>query len=228
MDQSFLNSGMGFIAQVQEERARQIRGEGFTAQHDDTHPQGDLGRAAAMYAMPNNWRSPDMFRLWPWSLRWWKPAAIPDRPQARQREIIKAAALLYAEWDRLERHIIRINAAPADTLAAAAITEPEILPMEPGQPGYGGYDPNNPPPDLHNYPLDTCKVQETPFEKAIRETAERELTEELKKHPVTIAWDYNQHRPEIITARAWYDEYNRLHLAFDQPLPKPDDPERFT
>lgn len=92
-----------FIALVQEERDRQLFHEGFTKNHDDTYKGGKLARAAAIYATPADWRNvvniPDTAPMfWPWDATWWRPT-----PDDRQRELIKAAALLHAEWDRLER-----------------------------------------------------------------------------------------------------------------------------
>lgn len=93
-----------FIEQLQDERGRQILKEGFGAAHDDEHKDGELARAAVVYALPPGYRKDVLYmNLWPWSGHWFKPAANPDRPQDRQRELIKAAALIYAEWDRLER-----------------------------------------------------------------------------------------------------------------------------
>lgn len=110
------NMEKSFITLVQEERARQILKEGFGAEHDDEHEDGELARASACYALAGFWRGqykaiitdnlqPQIgkmlmagMRIWPWDKAWWKPT-----PDDRQRELIKAAALLYAEWDRLER-----------------------------------------------------------------------------------------------------------------------------
>jgi hypothetical protein len=96
-------SGVELIAA---ERQRQIDEEGWTPEHDNGHYTGDLGRAAACYAMPpasrdligedteNRW-PPDW---WPWGEEWWKPS-----PNDRIRELVKAAALIVAEIDRLQR-----------------------------------------------------------------------------------------------------------------------------
>lgn len=80
---------------ISEERRRQVDQEGWTAAHDDTHAKGELARAAAMYATPSRRRD---FKLWPWSLSWWKPT-----PDNRVRELAKAGALIAAEIDRLLR-----------------------------------------------------------------------------------------------------------------------------
>jgi len=92
-----------FAEEIKEERLRQVLKEGFTILHDDRHDDGEMARAAAVYAMPAEWRNtvniPGSAPLgWPWEPEWWKPT-----PEDRQRELIKAGALLCAEYDRLER-----------------------------------------------------------------------------------------------------------------------------
>lgn len=77
------------ISDVIGERARQISGEGWTPEHDDTHVDHELSRAAACYAIGN-------IAGWPWSLDWWKPTD-------RRRRLVKAAALLIAEIERIDR-----------------------------------------------------------------------------------------------------------------------------
>lgn len=82
---------------VVKERLRQFQKEGWTAEHDDSHSTGGLAQAAACYAM-----SPQIMikreRYWPWEKRFWKPT-----PKDRIRELTKAAALILAEIDRLQR-----------------------------------------------------------------------------------------------------------------------------
>lgn len=77
------------------ERQRQIDAEGFTSVHDDQHTNGELAKAAACYAFPEFSQM-----MWPtlWLRDWFKPS-----PENRKREIIKAMALLAAEYERLER-----------------------------------------------------------------------------------------------------------------------------
>lgn len=87
-------------ADVLAERQRQISAEGWTPKHDDAHPRGELSQAAACYAtwafeaqahMPN-WVPTD----WPWDDDWWKVGEP-------RRMLVKAAALLLAEIERLDR-----------------------------------------------------------------------------------------------------------------------------
>lgn len=84
-----------FLELVAEERDRQITEEGFTHEHDDQHMRGELARAAAAYAAPQY-----VVPLWPirWTRAWFKPT-----PGDRKRELVKAGALLQAEFERIER-----------------------------------------------------------------------------------------------------------------------------
>lgn len=77
------------------ERKRQIEVEGFTAEHDRGHGGGSLAAAAACYALYKRSRT-DSVRLWPWSLKWWKPS------DDQIRNLAKAGALIAAEIDRLK------------------------------------------------------------------------------------------------------------------------------
>lgn len=91
------------------ERARQVNVEGWTAQHDDEHDPGDLCAAGSAYALaasdklnPHSQGDGDYGRnvpdMWPenWHTDWWK-LTTP------RRDLIKAAALILAEIERLDR-----------------------------------------------------------------------------------------------------------------------------
>ncbi|MBZ5489178.1 hypothetical protein HW452_16785 [Halomonas aquamarina] len=92
------------IIKAFEERQRQINEEGFDAVRDAQYDDGELALAAAGYASHVSFQqrypshqdavSPG---VWPWSPEWWKPSADA------KRNIIKAMALLAAEYDRIER-----------------------------------------------------------------------------------------------------------------------------
>lgn len=90
------------ILDIAEERARQIRQEGFTAEHDDRHANGDLASAAACYCMAaagyhhdgQDFGDPPAY--WPWAVSWWKP-------RDPRRDLVRAAALISAEIERLDR-----------------------------------------------------------------------------------------------------------------------------
>ncbi|MFJ5984269.1 hypothetical protein [Lentzea sp. NPDC092896] len=102
-------------ALIAAERARQIREEGHTPEHDAGHAGEDLAIAACCYALPTTMRKfkrdaplnpyehldpADLARvvpvLWPWTYEAWKPS------DDRVRELAKAGALIAAEIDRLQ------------------------------------------------------------------------------------------------------------------------------
>lgn len=99
-----MKSGIELIAA---ERKRQVESEGWTAEHDQMHDDGELADAAICYAMS----SMDMQinigtayvkvkakkALWPWAKGWWRPT-----PHNRVKELVKAGALIAAEIDRLQ------------------------------------------------------------------------------------------------------------------------------
>lgn len=78
------------------ERQRQIKNEGWTRAHDDEHVDGSLAAAAACYAVVSvpSRRGEVPVSLWPRS--WWKPSNA-------RRNLVKAAALILAELERLDR-----------------------------------------------------------------------------------------------------------------------------
>lgn len=101
------------------ERERQVVEEGWTPNHDDdTHTLGELAAAGACYALlGTRWKDSSILGaplvssiLWPWEREWWKPANYPDPPyppdvhiDRRQKDLVRAGALIAAEIDRLER-----------------------------------------------------------------------------------------------------------------------------
>ncbi len=110
------------LADIAHERERQKLSEGWNAEHDDQHRSGEMARAAATYALQSTLGVPErsfeidinggtrMFKrksftvgtidivylLWPWEGKWWKPTTP-------RRDLIKAAALIVAEIERLDR-----------------------------------------------------------------------------------------------------------------------------
>lgn len=87
------------------ERQRQVTGEGWTADHDDKHTGGQLALAATCYAWIAAASDDDRacyvaqavpVEDWPWANDHWKPTTP-------RRDMIKAAALLLAEIERLDR-----------------------------------------------------------------------------------------------------------------------------
>lgn len=87
------------LLDVLAERRRQIEAEGWTPEHDDKHAEG-LACAAACYAVGDRrlMIAGDMadIEVWPWDESWWKPTN-------RRRDLVKAAALILAEIERLDR-----------------------------------------------------------------------------------------------------------------------------
>lgn len=86
------------VIDVLAERVRQIDNEGWTLGHDDHHGGGVMAAAAGCYALfsdsyPNAGQPPPM---WPWEPKWWKPKDY-------RRDLVRAAALLMAEIERLDR-----------------------------------------------------------------------------------------------------------------------------
>ena len=87
-------TGVGLIAN---ERTRQIKSEGWSAQHDDQHVSGELAEAAVCYVKRRDATHSDGTPFgWPWDHKWWKPTM-------RIRNLVKAGALIAAEIDRLLR-----------------------------------------------------------------------------------------------------------------------------
>lgn len=92
------------------ERCRQVDIEGFHANHDDEHTEGQLAMAAACYVLPDAVGSPSATGVralssplvWPWEWRWFKRGK-------RRRDLVKAAALLIAEIERVDRSEERIE-----------------------------------------------------------------------------------------------------------------------
>ena len=97
------------IEEIAAERKRQIDVEKFDITHDDReNDSGGLACAAATYAanvaadlmLEENILAPRIKAvvqwLWPWHPKWWKP-------KSPRRDLIRAAALIVAEIERLDR-----------------------------------------------------------------------------------------------------------------------------
>ena len=110
------------LDEIKAERVRQISDEGWSSAHDDMHRNGEMARAAATYALQSTLGSPERsfdaeisggtmrwkrkfftvgtinvsYLLWPWDGKWW-------RPTTPRRDLVKAAALIIAEIERLDR-----------------------------------------------------------------------------------------------------------------------------
>lgn len=101
--------------EIMRERERQIEAEGWTIEHDDSHLPGTLAVAGACYALESLNATPGprigrgigqayrqiafdagIPKYWPWEPQWWKP-------KDERRNLIRAAALIIAEIERLDR-----------------------------------------------------------------------------------------------------------------------------
>lgn len=103
-----VNGDLLALDEIAAERRRQVEVEGWTPDHDDEHWNGELSNAAACYAQRAPYgvegsteqdRLPGPPEGWPWEGRWWKTADP-------RRMLIKAAALIVAEIERLDRAAI--------------------------------------------------------------------------------------------------------------------------
>ena len=97
-------------AEIVAERDRQQAVEGWTPEHDDAHADGELAEAATCYAASSiawiaNRIPSDPLWNWPWSRAWWKP-------KDARRDLIRAAALIVAEIERLDRAALRGEVKP--------------------------------------------------------------------------------------------------------------------
>ncbi|WP_278912130.1 hypothetical protein [Deinococcus wulumuqiensis] len=80
------------------ERQRQQEVEGWTPEHDDQHTDQSLARAASAYVLYVTGHRTLALQAWPlsWLRKWFKPTD-------HRRTLVKAAALLIAEIERLDR-----------------------------------------------------------------------------------------------------------------------------
>lgn len=96
------------------ERQRQKDKEGWSEAHDDGHAAGCLAVAGACYALfgiaeisgeRKVWRgiyAEQARALWPWDREWWKP-------KNPRRDLIRAAALIVAEIEKLDRSLQAVD-----------------------------------------------------------------------------------------------------------------------
>ncbi|WP_226018651.1 hypothetical protein [Novosphingobium sp. FKTRR1] len=114
---SFTHIEAKILAEIGDERLRQILDEGYDRAHDDAHVYGELARHAAVLAIYAT--LPELDRthaatfgpmhygaqmLWPW-------ADYQFRLSTRRRDLVKAAALIFAEIERLDRAELARDAA---------------------------------------------------------------------------------------------------------------------
>jgi hypothetical protein len=110
------------INDVLVERVRQLSEEGYDGAHDDTHTAGELAMAAACYAAPHRiYKKADyadgVSFMDPWP-RGWRKDKRPYNDGAirsngskgepyRRELLVKAAALILAEIERIDRAVRR-------------------------------------------------------------------------------------------------------------------------
>ncbi|WP_369050727.1 hypothetical protein [Burkholderia gladioli] len=91
------------------ERCRQRTEKGWTAESDDRLTSGQLSAAASAYAAfasdeidPASLGSAGFTarppKPWPWERKWWKPSTV-------RHSLVKAAALILAEIERIDRAV---------------------------------------------------------------------------------------------------------------------------
>ncbi|AYC20079.1 hypothetical protein DZA65_03204 [Dickeya dianthicola] len=92
------------VRDVIAERQRQMTAEGWTPEHDDEHVGFEMSFAAATYILHiaqsyggQQYKHIAPSEMWPWDLKWLKFTPGP------RRSLVKAAALILAEIDRLDR-----------------------------------------------------------------------------------------------------------------------------
>ena len=78
------------------ERLRQVNKEGFTYEHDDEHDACELAMAAAAYCEHAINQDDNIPGFWSWLEKDWNP-------KDRRRDLVRAAALIIAEIERLDR-----------------------------------------------------------------------------------------------------------------------------
>ena len=84
------------IKEIKNERERQISVEGWSPSHDDKHDKRELATAAACYAGDRRRWDAAAPVTWPWGGHYWKP-------KDPRSDLIRAAALIVAELERLDR-----------------------------------------------------------------------------------------------------------------------------
>lgn len=87
--------GVRAVHDVLAERKRQIQVEGFTPVHDDEYQPGTMADAAMAYLVSAQGRKDIALDYWPWRDGF--------KPKNRRHDLVRAAALLIAEIERMDR-----------------------------------------------------------------------------------------------------------------------------
>ena len=88
------------LSEIDAERQRQITKHDYDAAHDATHVDGELAMAAASYALANTTFTQTAENVWPF--RDHDTGLIGYKPRSRHANLIRAAALIVAEIERLD------------------------------------------------------------------------------------------------------------------------------
>lgn len=104
------------LGEILKERGKQAK-KGYTASSDDRHTENELPQAAIAYALNAALpaASVQVPYFWPWDV-----AAF--RPEGRRADMIKAAALLVAEIQRMDRAVAAKTSGTIDADALADTT----------------------------------------------------------------------------------------------------------
>ena len=91
------------------ERERQVKDEGYNAEHDQVHTPMTLARAAVSYILCNdeNKRKVAKTTYWPWEDKYYKPRDM-------KRNLVRAGALVAAAIDRLLAKDVQSPVEPCD------------------------------------------------------------------------------------------------------------------
>lgn len=104
-DRQPLKGSEAVAAEILAERQRQVRGWGWSPEHDDLYLHHELVRAAETYLEAGRLTAQTeaahtrLLSRWPWAASWFKP-------RDARRNLIKAAALIVAEIERIDRAAI--------------------------------------------------------------------------------------------------------------------------
>ncbi|HLN24208.1 MAG TPA: hypothetical protein VK558_09520 [Patescibacteria group bacterium] len=123
------------IAEIATERRRQTEAEGHVATHDDNHP-GEMAQAGGLYAynagcartacvVDTSDSGSHIVHIWPWEDSSFKPKTV-------RRDLIRAAALIVAEIESIDRMALALE----EIKAARQAAEPGKCPSCIGSPGY--------------------------------------------------------------------------------------------
>lgn len=84
------------VLSVLQEREKQMNIKGYDVHNDDAYRHGELSLAASCYALDSGVKSGNVPVNWPFEDRYW-------RASTRRRNLVKAAALIIAELESLDR-----------------------------------------------------------------------------------------------------------------------------